>query len=358
MKRIEAFFKQLLLFVLLRFKRSRHSADQMMFNENSVILFIRLNRIGDALVTTPLLKIVKEALNCRIEILADQKNHFIFQNNPSVNVVHIFQKGISGFRNIIKLINNKNYDAIVDLHDDVSTTVSFILALSKCRNVFGFSKGNDQVYSKTIPRPDPQETHVVDRILSLAAFFNINTRQNTNIVYCIKDSVKVKIEKLINNRFPIRKFMLGINISAGSAARYWGTQRFRQLHIYLSKYEITPLFLCSTRDIRLALEITGNKENIFYSPDFEEFSAMITQMDMLFTPDTSVVHIASAYNIPVFGLYVKFNTSDMIWAPYKSDFQCIITEEPTLTNVSFDKVLNKFIPFLEKYIKKDENTRV
>ena len=40
----------------------------------------------------------------------------------------------------------------------------------------------------------------------------------------------------------------------------------------------------------------------------------------------------------------------MIWSPYNTPFDCVITKEPTLKNINFDKVKQKFIPFLERYL--------
>jgi hypothetical protein len=38
----------------------------------------------------------------------------------------------------------------------------------------------------------------------------------------------------------------------------------------------------------------------------------------------------------------------MIWSPFGSNFDCVVTEEPTLVNMSFDKVFPRFMDFLEK----------
>ena len=76
---------------------------------------------------------------------------------------------------------------------------------------------------------------------------------------------------------------------------------------------------------------------------------MIKYVDLLITPDTSIVHVASAFKIPVFGLYVKYQTNDHIWSPFNSPFECVITEEATLQNVSLDSVKSKLIPFFENY---------
>ena len=72
---------------------------------------------------------------------------------------------------------------------------------------------------------------------------------------------------------------------------------------------------------------------------------------MLFSPDTATIHLASIHKKPVFGIYVQYNTDDMVWSPYRSDFDCVITKEPTLENVKFEDVILKFEPFLQKYLK-------
>jgi ADP-heptose:LPS heptosyltransferase len=71
---------------------------------------------------------------------------------------------------------------------------------------------------------------------------------------------------------------------------------------------------------------------------------------LLITPDTSVIHLASAYSVPVFGLYVHFNTDEMIWKPYNSDFECVITKERTLDSIYYEEVERKLKIFLEKHL--------
>ena len=92
MKRIELLIKKLLLNLLLLFKSGKMK-DPSVFNSGSKILFIRLNRIGDALVVTPLLKLIKDNLRCEIHVLADKKNYFVFANNPSIDNIIVFNKG-------------------------------------------------------------------------------------------------------------------------------------------------------------------------------------------------------------------------------------------------------------------------
>lgn len=350
MKKLEIIFRRLLLNLLLLIKKKPDKTGPASLNSNSRILFIRLNRIGDALVSTPLLYEVKKNLNCHVSILASRHNYFIFNNPSLADEVIVFDKKVKSISSLVSFINEKKYDAIIDLHDDISTTVSYIIAFARCRNKIGLSKGNDNLYSLCIEKPDPSKHHVVERIMKFTEALNIDSDlRKVNIIYNpLQDSMHIA-EEFIKKHFKENNFLVGINISAGSDARFWGIARFKELINSISEYGINIVLLCLERDLKSAWEIAGREIPIFYRPRFDEFAAMVKKLDLLFTPDTSIVHLASAFRIPMFGLYVKYNTNDLIWHPYGSPFEAIITGEPNLENVSFEIVNEKFVPFFEKY---------
>jgi ADP-heptose:LPS heptosyltransferase len=348
MKKIEVFLKNILLKVLLSLSSPKRGRNKDNLNNFKSVLFIRLNRIGDALVSTPLLHFVKENTGCRIFLLADKKNYFAFNNNLDIDKVIIFNKGLMGIYDIIKLIREYDIDTIVDLHDDVSTTVSFIVALSRAKNKFALKKDNELIYTKTIERPNRSNVHVVDRLLELGKLFNLNPdKKQMNIHYYPKKESFEMADSFLQNRFDSNKFLLGINISAGSQARFWGINNYRLLLNFLKNYTINCLLLAKPEDFSLANEIIDEERFIFTS-DFDKFCALISRLNFLFTPDTSTVHIAAAFNIPLFGIYVNYNTDEMIWTPYNTPYEAVITREPTLHNIKFNEVERKLKPFLDK----------
>ncbi len=212
-------------------------------------------------------------------------------------------------------------------------------------------KSNRKLFTHTSKKVNSSKYHIIDRLLKLADLFNIKINQDgVNVIYKpLKDSIN-SVETYLKNNFTESKFLIGINISSGSKSRFWGIDNFQRLIQFLQQYDINILLLTSPDDLKLANEISQNKIPIFYSQKYDEFAAMISKIDLLFTPDTAIVHLASAFEIPVFGIYVKYKTNDMIWKPYKSDFDCVITEEPNLNNVTFESVINSFKSFLEKNI--------
>ncbi len=352
MKRIELIIKNLLLRLLLVIYHAPKSNDKLVLTPNTKILFIRLNRIGDALVTTPLISAVKKSSNCQIHILGDKKNHFVFRNNPSIDLVHVFNKGVKGLLEFRKLVKLEKYDVIIDLHDDVSTTVSFLIALSGVQNRFALRKENYKIYSDTVQKLDPAKYHVIDRLMVLAELLSITySKDEINVIYNPLPESVSKVNQFILEKFNTPNYLVGINISAGSHARFWGVERFKSVIEYFQKYNVSIVIIAAEKDVEFASQISEGKIPIFCDPDFDKFAAFISKLNFLFTPDTSIVHLASAYNIPLFGLYVKYNTANVIWYPYKSDYDCVVTEEPNFQNLEFENVKDKFFIFFEQQYK-------
>ncbi|MFH0733675.1 MAG: glycosyltransferase family 9 protein [bacterium] len=350
MKKIEIIFKNYLLSILLFFNKK----DEIKNKEGEKlipkkVLFIRLNRIGDALVTTPLLKLLKDKLNIEIHILADKKNYFIYEKQGFVDFVYVYQKGLKGFIQYTQILKKEKYDIVVDLHDDVSTTVSFLLALSKNCKIYGLKKKNIRLYTNTVERLDSSKFHVIDRIMELTKLFNVNfENEDINICFYSNENDFLYVDKFIENNYKTKKTFVGINISAGSDARFWGINRFRQLVDYFNSFDVNVVIFCTTREIKTAFDISRGNVPIFYTHEFSTISAFISKLSFFFTPDTSSVHLASMYKIPVYGLYVKYNTNDVIWYSYKSIHKESITTESTLNNMEFEEVINDLKPFFEK----------
>ncbi|MEG8947370.1 glycosyltransferase family 9 protein [Rosettibacter firmus] len=335
------------------FIRKRKRADKIVLNDNSKILFIRLNRIGDALVSTSLLYNIKSKTNYKIFVVASKYNHFIFNSEELCDEVIVYDKNEINFLKLIKIINSIKPDAIIDLHNDVSTTGSFILAFSKAKFKIGFNKWNNKLYDYVIEQQS--KTHIVDRLMSFSQILNVPyNKDEINIHYKVSENALSNICNYINNNKLNNVFKIGINISAGNDSRFWSIENYKRLLKDLSIYKNAGLIvLCSPNDVTKAKEIADDKYPIFYNNSFEIFTALISKLNLLITPDTSVVHVASAYKVPVFGLYVKYKTSEMIWYPYKSKFECVITEEPTLHNIKYESVINKLKPFIEELLWKN-----
>lgn len=347
MKPINYFLKNLFLKVLLLFQKKTTYLSNFNLNSDSKVLFIRLNNLGDALISTPVIKRIKEATNCKTFVLSSRRNSKVFSNNDFVDRTVVFNKGFSGFKEVIEFIKNEKIDVIIDLHDDVSTTVSFIIALAPVKVKAGLRRSNEAIYNLTIERKDAKSYHIVERLMDLVKLFNIDfNNDEVSIVYKLSQDSIGKAKKFVKDSFIEEKFLTGINISAGGNARFWGIEKYREIISLLSNRNMNLFLFCSPDELTIAKKITENRIPVF-APDFDTMAATVSIVNLLISPDTSVVHIASAFKTPVFGLYVHYNTDDMIWSPYNTKFSCAITKESNLNNVTVDEVWKKLSVFTE-----------
>ncbi len=356
MKSLEIRIRKFLLNLLLRVIEKK-SLDYKI-PENPKILVIRLNKIGDALVTTPLLSLLNTIPGAKLDVLADRKNHFIFHRNSIVNQVKVFEKGIAVFFQTVKWINRQNYDVMIDAHDDVSTTVSFLVAASRVPHKVALEKENKRIFNHTVTKPNPANTHIVRRIAEIAKIFGIEFgNEKLKIFYEPEDESLKTAEQFISANIPNKKYLLGVNISAGSDARFWGVENYKNVLGNIEhKDKIGIILLRAPSNSEKALQISEGKYPVFEDKSFDEFAAMISKLNMIFTPDTSAVHLASAFGVPVFGLYVHYNTEDMIWSPYNTEFDYILTKESTLSNISYHIVIKKLNKFIERTLNETQNT--
>ncbi|AFN75723.1 family 9 glycosyl transferase [Melioribacter roseus P3M-2] len=357
MKKIEILLRKFLLNLFLLLKRKEKTRTAPNLNGNSNVVIIRLNRIGDALTSTPFIRLLKKHCDCNITVVCSKSNHFIFRQNGLTDNLIVYDKKQNNLAKIIRAISDINPDLLIDLHDDVSFTVSMLIAFSSAKCKMGFDKKNNKLFNARVPRPDSKIHHIVDRNLAFADSLGIDYgKDEVNIVYKPDANSVALVENFISKHGLKKKFLTGINISAGSDARFWGVERYGKLIDFLSNtFDTKVILLTDKKDMKKAEEISKGKILIFQDDKFDVFAAMVGSLDFLITPDTSIVHIASAFEIPLFGLYVKYKTDDIIWYPYKSEYEVVITENPDLSSVDYETVVNKLKPFFER-IYHEKNT--
>src|SRR6187402_3424184 len=128
------------------------------------ILIIRFSSIGDIVLTTPVIRVLKTQLD-GAEIHYATKKQFasIFQENPYIDKMHYLDGGLWEF---IKVLRAENFDFIVDLHNNLRTRIvkTFLFVKASSFNKLNFKKWL-MVKLKINKLP---EIHIVDRYLEAA----------------------------------------------------------------------------------------------------------------------------------------------------------------------------------------------
>lgn len=123
------------------------------------ILVVRFSSIGDVILTTPIVRCIKQQL-AQVEVHFLTKSSFegLLENNPYIDRVHTIQRSID---EVIAQLQAEKFDFVVDLHNNVRT-----LSLKRKLGVrsASFPKKNISKFLLTKFKIDKMpDQHVVDR---------------------------------------------------------------------------------------------------------------------------------------------------------------------------------------------------
>jgi ADP-heptose:LPS heptosyltransferase len=338
-KRIEIAFRRVVIqFLKLFFQKKKNTPLTGCF-ETAKYLFIRQDMIGDVLISTPLFGILKNKYpKAQIDVLLSPKNYFVLQNDPLIRKRWIYDKHPLHTIGLIRDIRRENYDFTVDLMDNPSATSTILCLLSGAKETIGLEKKNSYAYSTVIPLLSRKNSHIIERIAQLLTSFDIHVRnEDISVRYTPLESSREKAARFLKENFQAGKKIVGINISAGGEVRFWGVAHYKNLLEYLLKtypqLQIAVLYKPEHRE--KAVEIAGSSDAKI-SPltnSFDEFAALIEKMSLLITPDTSAVHLTSAFHIPAVVLYVQSNKELRIWEPFNTEYEAIVTNRDDLSTI-------------------------
>ena len=128
----------------------------------------------------------------------------------------------------------------------------------------------------------------------------------------------------------------------------------------ITNYDSTKVILFTTPKERKRGEkiIENFEKNVYLVPDnlsLIEATALIKYIDILISPDTSLVHIARSFNVNVVGLYSRFMKNFLLWKPFGQENGAVVSgNDDNIHDITPDEVFEEYlklknnIPSVEK----------
>lgn len=317
--------------------------------EKLKILLLRQDRIGDVLISSPFVELLRKNLPAaRIDILLGHRNSGARRAiEKHVDNILVYDKKIIHTLSLLGNIRRTKYDVTVDLLDNASRTSSIIVKKSLSRFSLGFDKENSGIYTHVVPLPDKHRVHIVDRTARLLWAFGINPDDKIDgLFYPIEETEKQKALALTGKKE--KRLRLGINLSGSDRAKFWGIDNNRNfISALLANYDDIEIFVFGTKDYENDKNeiIRGSKAR--KAPEvhsFHEFACLLSTCDLIMTPDTSAVHLAAAWKAPCLALY-KYDpegAAGMPWTPYKSPYKALTTSGESIESITVESALGAF----------------
>lgn len=315
------------------------------------ILMTLLGRIGDMILLTPSFRLIKEKYpDAKIDVIASRHNFVIPKLNPDVNFVYVYDKKLLNVVKLIIKLRSAVYDFYVDPKDHFSRESYFFSKIVRAKTKIGF---NREGYSNFDIPIDSSEKNInifhSVRILKalLPLGIEIPELYPKPILYEDFDSqvfVEHNFPKLSNGR----KMAL-LNISASKVSRMWQIDNWQKFVSEFSQQNIFFVITSEPRHRHLAKTLVGEHSSLFPSRNLNDIISLVRKVDVVVTPDTSIVHIASAWNKPTFGIY-RGDESSFWWFRPVSDYNrsVVAPSNKDVSDIDYTIVRDEFIAFLDK----------
>lgn len=356
MSRLKKYLLNFTFKIFLNIFAKKYSSKKINFFKDCKIIILQFENLQQALSITPLIKVLNTNLNASITICTNIVCKPVFENNPHIkNSLILRNESGQIYKNVLAL-NKGKFDVVIDVHERTNKIATYMLGFINSPFKVGFANGVEKLLTHRIPIQNYNKVHIVDRILRLADAFEINIdKTGLNLIYKTSKSSQNAFEDYSIKHDLVHKATVVINISNNSGLGFWGIDNYLNIIKYLKNYELNIVVAASIEDVENADKIAGKNKLVFYNTDFDLYAELINNSNFIFSPDSFSVQLAAVFKKPVFCLFVQHKTAEMINVPYNSDFDFALTDRPLLSDISFGKVLNSFVPYFEYIYERYQN---
>ena len=214
--------------------------------ERPRILLVRIDRIGDGIISTPSLQSLRERFpNATIDILLGAKNRVLAPLLPYINQHLILEKGAWNVLQTIRAIRRNQYDVVINLHLNKSASAGFISRIANGNITVEY--GQDHPFSTDKQSNRTQEAlHVVAMTSQLLAPLGISPLRNNQAeeypLTIVLPSTSIAYAQqtegvLFRGAHSGRRVFL--NVSASHVSRSWPSHCFAELVVGLRQMALS-----------------------------------------------------------------------------------------------------------------------
>ncbi len=292
--------------------------DGNCFEAIKSILLIRLDHLGDVLLTTPAIRSLKKQFpQARITMVIKEWSFEAIKNNPHIDNIIIFNpfwtiaskeekkpEGVGGIYYLIHVLRKARFDLAIDFKGDLRNILIAYLSGAKRRVSYGIRGGG---FLLTDIVPYEPGIHEIDKNLKLLTPLGVNP-ENSGMELCFEKEDMATVQSIFAQK-GIDSKRRTVALHYGGASRYkrWDMEKFIALAERLVKNNSTNVLIFGGHYEREAPWLVRNpKKGIVVMPDMTicEMAAAFQRCDLLVCNDSGPMHVAFAVGtatVAIFG---------------------------------------------------------
>ncbi len=278
---------------------------------------VRLRSMGDCILTTPALSILKRARpDISLAIVVEERFAAIFEGNPDVDTI---------LRPSWSALRQWSPRLCINLHGGPASATMTALSGAETRAGFAHFR-NSVIYNVKIPR--------AQEILGTETKVHTAEHLASAMFYLGAPRVEIPKSRLFAEPTRESRAYAVIHPVASAPDKTWPAERFADIAGHLEQYlELDPVFIGAVGE---ELSSFRRWRTVAGAP-LAELKSLIAGASLFLGNDSGPAHMAAAFGIPE---VVIFGASDpAIWAPWRNNAEVLIGSEG-IVSVSVRQVMD------------------
>ncbi|HTZ40589.1 MAG TPA: glycosyltransferase family 9 protein [Syntrophales bacterium] len=280
------------------------------------ILFVRLDRIGDVVLSTPAFRALKKHFpSAELTVLLRSSTRGLVEQNPHVDRILTIDHAEEALR-VIRELRAMRFDLLIDPYDDWPLESALIAGLSGARIRIGYAVAGREAFFSVPLRPPVPERHLTDIVLDSLKPLGVSAADAGPEIFLSGQEMQ-SARKWLDERAG------GLPVIAFHPGATFETQRWPLEHFF----ELGTLLL---RDGRWRLLVVGGPADrpliselarrlgegalSCISSDIRRFCALLAGCRLLICNNSGPLHIGTALGIPTVSFMGP--TAKDRWFPY------------------------------------------
>lgn len=304
--------------------------DKNFIDKNNIksILFLRYDgKIGDTIVNSLMFREIKKVYpNVKIGVVARGAAIDIIKENPNVDEIYEYHKNRKRIKDLALKIKEEKYDLLIDFSEMLRVNEMMLINLCKAKINVGIEKKNWNLFDVSLNIRDFNK-HVSELYIKILIFLGIN---NINSSYDVFPSnFLLKKVGLENKKYCV------FNPYAASKHRSFSTENIEKISKIILENPYEYLILIGNEEkVKILKKLNISKENkvkVIETKEMSEVAEIIKGADLIVSPDTSIVHLAKAFDKKMICIYRKElgkeDKNSTFWGPNSQKAKVIFVEE-------------------------------
>ena len=276
------------------------------------ILIVRPDRIGDAVLSTPIPRALKESnKNNFVAVLVRKYTKDIFLNNPFIDQIISLDDGKSFFQKVNE-IRTHQFTHSFNLLPTSRTNYLLFFSGIKYRigvghKFYQFITNTKSVYRRKYKPLRSEADYCFDMVRKIG----IDKKDlKTEIFLSSEELEKVKIRKRELN--PYNKILIGLHVGSGNSAPNWDAKQYFDLFTELKSQQNIKVVITDNFPIAEFDSSIQPNLNLSLRQSFINFASL----DYLVSASTGPMHIAAALGVKTISLFCPLTAcSPVLWGP-------------------------------------------